>query len=141
MHSVLRLDNFQGRRRSVLRIWSSSRRLASHHREFGAGTDEGSLMVGRTGTRIEIVLLSRRAVLGLPGRGRVRVGRSVVTAAAAGEMRFSVALNARARRALRARKTLRVLVRVKASAPTTASVERLRAVRLTRAPGRSQNPR
>ena len=98
-------------------------------------------MVGRTGTRIEIVLLSRRAVLGLPGRGRVRVGRSVVTAAAAGEMRFSVALNARARRALRARKTLRVLVRVKASAPTTASVERLRAVRLTRAPGRSQNPR
>ena len=110
------------------------------HHQAGSRV-KGSLMVGRTGTRIEIVLLSRRAVLGLPGRGRVRVGRSVVTAAAAGEMRFSVALNARARRALRARKTLRVLVRVKASAPTTASVERLRAVRLTRAPGRSQNPR
>jgi hypothetical protein len=47
MHSILGFDNFQGRRRSVLRIWSSSRRLACHHREFGAGTDEGSLMVGR----------------------------------------------------------------------------------------------
>jgi len=95
---------------------------------------KGSLSVSRPGTRIEIVLLSRRATLGLSGRRRMRVGRSVVTAAAAGQMRFSVALNARARRALRARKTLPVLVRVKASAPTTASIERVRAVRLRRAP-------
>ena len=98
---------------------------------------KGSLGISRPGTRIEIVVLSRRATLGLSGKGRVRVGRSVVTAAAAGQKRFSVALDARARRVLRAHKTLPVLVRLKASAPTAVSVERVRAVRVRGAAGRS----
>jgi plastocyanin len=98
---------------------------------------KGSLGISRPGTRIEIVVLSRRATLGLSGKGRVRVGRGVVTAAAAGQKRFSVALDARARRVLRAHKTLPVLVRLKASAPTAVSVERVRAVRLRGAAGRS----
>jgi plastocyanin len=109
--------------------------IAVKHHQEGRRV-KGSLVVSQPGTRIEIRLLSRRAALGLSGRRRVQVGRFVVAAAPAGEMRFSVALNAAARRALRLRKTLPVIVRVKASGPATEPVDRQRTVRLGRARGR-----
>jgi plastocyanin len=111
----------------------------NHHQK---GTHvKGSLVVSQPGTRVEIALLSRRAALGLSGRRRVRVGRFVVASAPAGPMRFSVALNRAARRALRLRGTLPTLVRVKASAPATVSVDRLQAVRLGRVPAHSEKSR
>lgn len=93
---------------------------------------KGSLLVGQSGTRVEIVLRSRRAALGLSGRRRVQVGRFLVASAPAGPMRFSITLNTAARRALRVRGTLAVLVRVHASGPATVSVDRLRVVHLVR---------
>ena len=102
---------------------------------------KGSLVVSQPGTRVEITLLSRRAALGRSGRRRVPVGRFVVASAPAGPMQFSVTLNAAARRALRLRRTLPTLMRVKASAPATVSVDRLQAVRLGRVPRHSENSR
>ena len=111
--------------------------LAVGHRQQGSPV-RGSLIVSRPGTRVEIALLSRRVALGLSGRRRVQVGRSVIASAPAGPMKFSVALNATARRALRERKTLPVLVQVKASGPLTTPYDRVQAVRLGRAPGRAR---
>ena len=107
--------------------------IAVGHHQKG-GPVSGSLIVSRAGTRVEIALFSRRAALGLAGRRRVRVGQSVIAAAPAGPLRFSVALNATARRALRVRKTLPVLVQVKASGPLTTPFDRVQAVRLGRTP-------
>jgi plastocyanin len=101
------------------------------HHQHGTSV-RGSMIVSRPGTRVEIALLSRRVALGLKGKRRVQVGRTLIAAAPKGELQFSLALNATARRALRVRKTLPVLVRVKASAPTTTPVERVQAVRLGR---------
>jgi len=101
-----------------------------HHQK---GTNvRGSMIVSRPGTRVEITLLSRRVALGLKGRRRVVVGRTLFAAAPDGELQFSLKLNATARRALRVRKTLPVLVRVKASAVGTTPVDRIQAVRLGR---------
>src|SRR3954453_16941802 len=111
----------------------------NHHQK---GTHvKGSLVISQPGTRVESALLSRRAALGLSGRRRVRVGRFVVASAPAGPMRFSVALNRAARRALRLRGTLPTLVRVKASGPATVSVDRLQAVRLGRVRAHSEKSR
>jgi plastocyanin len=104
-------------------------RLAVDRRQRGARV-KGSLIVSRPGTRIAITLLSRRRALGLTGKRRVRVGRSVIAAAQAGPLAFSVPLDAKARRALRLRERLAVVVHVKASGPASRPVERQRAVRL-----------
>jgi hypothetical protein len=114
--------------------------IAVKHHQKGIRV-KGSLVVSQSGTRVEIALLSRRAALGLSGRRRVQVGRFVIASAPAGPMRFSVTLNAAARRALRLRRTLPVLMRVQASGPATVSVDRLQAVRLGRAPGHSEKSR
>jgi plastocyanin len=106
-----------------------------HHQQ---GSVSGSLIVSRPGTRVDVSLLSRRVALGLSGKRRVRVGHSVIAAAPAGPMQFSITLNAIARRALRDRKTLPVLVEVKASAPLTSPVDRFQAVRMGRAPRRAR---
>ena len=104
-------------------------RLAVTRRQRGARV-KGSLSVSRPGTRVEITLLSRRRALGLSGKRRVRVGRTVIAAAPAGPISFSVPLDAKARRALRLRRALAVVVRVRASGPSSTPVERQRAVRL-----------
>jgi plastocyanin len=114
--------------------------VAVKHHQHGIRV-KGSLLVGQSGTRVQIVLRSRRAALGLSGRRRVQVGRLVVASAPAGPMRFSVRLNAAARRALRVRGSLAVLVRVHASGPATVSVDRLQAVRLGRVRAHSEKSR
>ena len=106
--------------------------IAVGHHQQGTRVS-GSMIISRPDTRVEIALLSRRAALGLSGKRRVPVGYSLIAAAPEGQLRFSVTLNATARRSLRVRETLPVLVRVKASAPSTTPVDRVQAVRMGRA--------
>jgi plastocyanin len=99
------------------------------HHQSGARV-HGSLVVTTPAARLEITLLSRRVALGMTGRRRIPVGRSLTSGVPAGARSFSIGLNARARRALRTRGRLSVLVQVQASAPGATPVTRLQAVRL-----------
>jgi plastocyanin len=81
----------------------------------------GRVQVPQAGSRLEVTVK----------RGRVRAGRSVKTAAA-GTATFSVALNAKARRALRSRGRLDVTVTVALTPPGGAKISRAQRVRLRR---------
>jgi plastocyanin len=100
------------------------------HHQSGARV-HGSLVVTTPAARLEITLFSRRVALGMAGRRRVPVGRSLTSDVPAGARSFSIGLSARARRALRTRGRLSVLVQVQATAPGATPVTRLQAVRLT----------
>jgi plastocyanin len=81
----------------------------------------GRVQVPQAGSRLEVTVK----------RGRVRAGRSVKTAAA-GMATFSVALNAKARRALRSRGRLDVRVTVALTPPGGTKISRDQRVRLRR---------
>ena len=88
----------------------------------------GSVAVSPTGAggRLEVDLLLRRAELAGASARLVRVGRTVRTSLAGGRVPFSVALDARARRALRARHRLALSVRVLLTPPHGAAVSVVR---------------
>jgi plastocyanin len=76
---------------------------------------KGSLVVSKAGAgdRLEVDLLASTAALAKTGHTvRVRVGRYVRAAVAAGRLSFSVELDARARRTLRRRHRLALSVRI-----------------------------
>jgi plastocyanin len=81
----------------------------------------GRVVVPQAGSRLDVTVK----------RGRVRAGRSVKTAGA-GTARFSVALNAKARRALRSRGRLDVRVTVALTPPGGTKISRDQRVRLRR---------
>jgi hypothetical protein len=74
----------------------------------------GSLAVSQAaaGGRLEVDLLAARASLASAGHTRVRVGRLVRNSLHAGTITFSVALDRRARRALRRHGRLALTVRI-----------------------------
>jgi hypothetical protein len=84
----------------------------------------GQVEVLQSASRLEVTLRAR-----LSG-ARVRVGRVVRANTAAGAVRFSVPLNAKAKRALRSRKRLDVTVAVALTPPGGKTITRSRKVRL-----------
>ena len=109
------------------------------HHQSGARV-HGSLVVTTPTTRLEITLFARRVALGMAGRRRVSIGRSFTSGVPAGPRSISIGLSTRARRALRMRGRLSVLVQVHATAPGATPVTRLQAVRLTAAKPASRRP-
>jgi plastocyanin len=91
----------------------------------------GSLDVSQAGAggRLEVDLLARRASLASVGRPvQVRVGRLVRTALSAGELSFSVSVNARAKAALLHRRRLALTVKLLITPASDSTVTVTRAV-------------
>lgn len=97
----------------------------------------GAVTVGVTNTRLTVEVLTRGALRGVRGSAqrRVRIGRLTRTVRAPGVVGFSVRLSSAARRALRAKRTARVFVRLTVGTGATAATRTL-AVTLHRTPGR-----
>jgi plastocyanin len=84
------------------------------------GAVRGSLAISRSGAgdRLEVSLFVSSASLGRAGhRTRVRVGRLLRSPVSAGAMPFRVRLNAQARRALKRRRRLALVVRITLTPP------------------------
>lgn len=75
---------------------------------------QGSVDVSRAGVggRLEVDLLARRAALASAARAQTRIGRLVRSSLSAGVVHFTVALNARAKRALRSHRRFALTVAV-----------------------------
>jgi hypothetical protein len=85
------------------------------------------------GSRLEVDLLVSNASLARAGHAsRVRVGRFLRASVASGRVSFSIALDARARRALRLHGRLAVTVRIALTPPGGASVTTTRSTVLHR---------
>jgi hypothetical protein len=86
----------------------------------------GEVEVLQAGSRLEVTARARLS------RTRVRVGRTVRANVAAGTVRFSVRLSARAKRVLRARKRLNVTLAIALTPPGADTITRSQTVRLRR---------
>jgi hypothetical protein len=84
----------------------------------------GQVDARQPASRLEVTLTARL------GAKRVRVGRAVKTALAAGPVAFSVPLDAKARRALRRRGRLEVTVAATLTPPGGTTLTRSQRVRL-----------
>jgi plastocyanin len=73
----------------------------------------GAVTVDDAKSRLEVTVTARLA----KGRARVRIGRWVKTSAPSGAVKFSVALDAKARRVLRRRRNLAVTVAIALTSP------------------------
>jgi plastocyanin len=90
----------------------------------------GSVAISATGAggRLQVDLLAKSASLAGHRASRVRVGRLVRSSLHAGRLPFSVALDARARRALHAHRRLALTVRLVLSPPQGAATSVVRSV-------------
>jgi plastocyanin len=90
----------------------------------------GSLAISQAGAggRLEIGLFAKSAFLATAKRGSVRVGRLVRSSVPAGKLSFSVALSARARRALHRHRRLSLTVKIVLAPPAGHALTIVRAV-------------
>ncbi len=87
------------------------RLAASQHGKLVRGSVD--VAAGGVGAKLQVDLLARRAALAKSGYAvQTRVGRTVHSSLSVGRVSFKVSLNAKARRALRARRRLALTVRV-----------------------------
>ena len=77
----------------------------------------GSVDVREQGSRLRVDALVRRTALGQRRSGRVRVGRLVRSSVGPGRVAFSLGLQAKARKVLRARRKLAVRLRITVTRP------------------------
>lgn len=93
----------------------------------------GSVVLGRAGSTVQINLVVAAAALARsPSRAPVSAGRLTMRRVGPGRVSFSVPLNARARRALRRRGRLRLVVKIAVTSPGGASATVNRTVTLHR---------
>jgi plastocyanin len=93
----------------------------------------GSVLIARAGSRLEVDLLATSATLASAQPFALRrVGRVLEASAGAGRLSFSVALDARGRRALARHRRLGVLVRISLTPPHGARLTRTAHVTLRR---------
>lgn len=92
----------------------------------------GSASVGDAHSRLEVDLLASSASLASAGRGRVLAGRLLQPSVGPGKVSFKAPLNARARRALRRRHRLPLLVRIVVTPPGGHPVSATRTLLLRR---------
>ena len=91
------------------RLAATSLKLAK--RQTGSRL-RGSVDVREQGSRLRVDALVRRTALGQRRSGRVRVGRLVRSSVGPGRVAFSLGLQAKARKVLRARRKLAVRLRI-----------------------------
>jgi plastocyanin len=108
---------------------AGSLRLAARQR---GSVVRGSLLVYHAGSRVDVRALARRALVGSATKsGRARVGRYLRLSVGGRRVAFSLPVNAAARRALRRRGELPLVVQVVVTPPAGASFATRRAIRLT----------